>query len=93
MPIARRGAAVEGHARLEPLQHALVRQAVDPDVIDLLDVRRGVEHALGPARVVGQEQQSFARLVQSSYGRDEREVDLPSRQSYTVTRSSDRRGS
>jgi hypothetical protein len=50
-------------------------QTVDLDVIDLLDVRRGIEHVLRPARVVGQEQQTLARLIESSHGRDERQIE------------------
>jgi hypothetical protein len=66
---------VEHHTGLQPLQYCLIRQTVDLDVVDLLDVRRGVQHALRPACVVGHEQQAFARFVEPSHGRDERKIE------------------
>jgi hypothetical protein len=66
---------VEHHAGLQPLQHCLIRQTVDLDVVDLLDVRRGIQHTLRPACVVDHEQQAFARFVEPSHGRNERKIE------------------
>ena len=51
----------------------LERGAAYLDVVRLVDVRRRIEQPRGPARIVRQQQQSLARLVETSDRRDERQ--------------------
>jgi len=51
-----------------------VRDRANLDVIDFVDMRLGREHTCRPLRIIGQQQQAFARFVQTSDGCDPRQV-------------------
>jgi len=67
--------AVDHEARREAREHGLVGHAVDLHVIGLLDAGGRIEKTLRPARVVGEEEQPLARLVEAADRGDERQVE------------------
>ena len=68
--------AIDRGAGAQPCQHGRVGQGADLHMIDLGDVRGGVEQALGETRVVASSKQALARLVEAADRRHEGQVEF-----------------
>src|SRR6476469_2012685 len=66
----RRPAAVDEHPAPELLDHPVVRSAGDDGFVDALDFVPGVCELFGEVAVGGEEQQSFAVVVEAADGVD-----------------------
>ena len=63
-----------GHALAEAREESLIRQALHLHVVHLLDGRCGIGDAGAPLGIIREEQEPFARLVESPHRADEGQV-------------------